>query len=320
MSPLSRRLQAVTATLTPASGITHGRQVFATNTGIAGIGLTRSQLTPSGSITVSTPGAVVSNMLVSGTLTVAADNVTISGCQVENSGSAAFCIVVQASNCTIQNCTVVPPGVAGSASAYMGVVAQIGGGLIIRSCDISYCENNVSLNNDGGSTLIETSFLHDASNVLNPLGHRDCIEVYAGVNVNIRKNKLLHPTGETSVVNIAPWSGNASVITCNVDDNYIDGGHMHFVDDLQSTGVIQNVRVRRNDMGGHTTPNVGGIYWGLNSKQPITQTEAGLTSNPNQVLWPFTGPDVNYWVNCASLTPNRTGMIINDPTTPIFQP
>ena len=63
-------------------------------------------------------------------------------------------------------------------------------------------------------------------------------------------------------------------------------------------------------MGGHTTPAVGGIYWALNGDRPTVETEAQLTSNPNSILFPTTGVDVNRWVECSDLSPDRTGQVV----------
>ena len=289
-----------------AGGITHGQQMNASNTGIAYAGLTVGQLTTAGSTTYSTAGQVITNMYFTGPVVLNAANITLRNCQVEASGSSTKAVEVTASGVLIENCTIIAPG---ATSGYMGI--HMGGtNLTVRRCDISKFENNMTI--EGGPTLVEYSYLHDSSNVSNPTGHRDCCEIYAGDDVTLRMNRMVHPAGETSVINIAPWYGATNVLRCTVQDCFLDGGNMITLVDLQSTGVINFPRFLRNKLGGHTDPAVLGRYAALNNadNRAIVGTAAAQTSDPNAILWPTTGADVSYWDECADLTPNRTGQIV----------
>jgi hypothetical protein len=173
----------------------------------------------------------------------------------------------------------------GSGSVYNHVLIT-GGSVTLRRCNISRAENNVSIYGGSGH-IIEDSFLHDSSNASNPSGHRDCIEVYGGTNMVFRRSTLIHPAGETSVINIAPWSGSDFVDGLTIEDCYLDGGGSGTVlKDLQSSGYIHSVRVRNCKFGGHTKGDWYD-YWNLNDyeKSVIVSTEASLAANPNAILW-----------------------------------
>jgi hypothetical protein len=287
------------------SGITHGQQINATNTGITALGLTDANLTSQGSVTYSTNGQTITNRLFTGSVNVTGSNITLRGCKWSFAGgSATKALSVTGSGLLVEYCTIAPS----SGSWYMGI--DTGPSSTIDYCNISGSENNITTYANG--VTIRRSYLHDASNASNPSGHRDCIEVYGGATVMIELCRLTHPAGETATLNIAPWSGSDLVSNCTVQDNFIDGGNMHFVVDLQSSGSITNTRVKRNKMGGHTDPNVGGRYWALNDVQGrgTVENEAALSANPNAILWPTSGADRNTWDECSDLSPDRTGQTV----------
>lgn len=303
------RAYVVTVGSVAGGAITHGSQVNASNTGIAALGLTDGDLASTAGTTYSTNGQTVTNKLFTDTITVSGSNIILQGCKFTFGGGAnTKCLVVTGTNVTVRNCTILPS----SGSWYMGIHATGGTGLTVDACDISGCENNMSVDAGVDSVTVQYSYLHAASNASNPSGHRDALELYGGSGHVVKLSRLTHPAGETAVINIAPWFGSASVANASIDDCFIDGGNMHFVVDLQSTGSITNTRVRRNKMGGHTDPAVIGRYAALNDVdgRGIVNTEAALAANPNAILWPTTGPDVNRWDECSDLVPDLTGQII----------
>ena len=306
-APTTTTTPSPTSTTAAPTGITHGRQVNAANTGIARAGLTRSQLTASGSINATTAGQVITGKNITGKVTITADNVTLRNSWVTNSGSGAVLIDVLGNNFTMENVTATPG--AGNA-AYQCVWVEDGTGHKIIGSDISRCENLISLN-DSGQVTIDQNYLHESAALGS--GHKDAIEVYAGDNVQITKNRIEHPKNtETAAVNVAPWSGSSHVDGLNVVDNYIDGGHMHFVLGNLGSGYIRDIKIKRNDFGGHTTPSVGGSYWAVNVHSGVAghvQTDAEQAGARTKVVYPDSGPDANYWRNCADLSPNRTGQI-----------
>jgi hypothetical protein len=281
--------------------------VNATNTGIAGKGLVSGDLTPQAGTTVNTPGTTFLRRRFTSTVTVAADNVTFRECLFTHGGGSLTRGInhTAGANLLVEDCTIVPS----SGSWYFGIALGGGDDTIIRRCDISNCENNLLIESD--DVLLEFSYLHDSSNASNPSGHRDAIEVYSGSNMHIRMNRITHPAGETAAINIAPWSGGSDVDNCLVEDNFIDGGNMHVVIDLQSSGDITNTRFKRNKFGGHTDPGVVGSYFALNNVQgrPAYDTELELAGNVSGILWSTDDldPDRNTWDECDDLIPDRTG-------------
>lgn len=328
MSPFARRLQQGIHNYTGGTvAITHGRQLNATNTGIAKAGLVEANLTPLAGGTFSTNGATYTNRIIDGTVTVTGSNIKFAGCTIRNDGASAMMVVAAFScvNLTLENCTIYPV----TGSAYDGVVVQGGAsGANIIGCNISKCENGISINDDCSNVLVDMTYVHDTSNASNPSGHKDAIEVYGGANTIIRRSRVENTHyDETSAINIAPWSGAASADGVLVEDCYIDGGHMHFVIDLQSTGFIRNVQVLRNDMGGHTTPTVGGYYWSFNgSGAGFTSSPAAQISNPALTLCPTNGADVNYWVNCSDINaidatvPDLSGTVLDPSMAAYYRP
>jgi hypothetical protein len=287
-----------------AAGITHGQQVNAGNTGIAAQGLVDGDLTSTAGTTYSTNGQTITNRLFTGTVTVSGSNVTLVGCKFAFGGGAnTKGLVVTGSNVTVQNCTFAPT----SGSWYMGIHAANGTGLVVDYCDVSGCENNMTIETSG--VTVRRSYMHDSSNASAPAGHKDVIEIYGGNDTVIELSRLVHPADETAVINIAPWFGSTSVDNTRVQDCFIDGGHMHFVVDVQSSGQITNTRVLRNRMGGHTTPGVIGRYSALNDSdgRGTVGSEVALAAATSKILWPTSGADLNTWQDCADLSPDRTG-------------
>lgn len=300
----SNASNTVSATTQVANTI-HGRDIFASNTGIAGNGVSESSLQTIAGMTYVIDGQIVEGKLFTDSVVVNADNVTIRNCKFKTSGSNTQSLHIKGANVRVEYCTFTTS----TGSVYMQVHIS-GSGATVYRCDISRGENNITVEAD--TAHIEESYLHDSSNVSNTSGHRDTIEIYGGNDVAILRSKLIHPTGETATINIAPWWQATNVIGTTIDDCYLDGGHAHILVDLQSTGVIQNTRVRRNNCGGHTPINIFGSYAAFQNQdgRAIVQTETELGSNPNAVLWPISGADANYWSDCGDLIPDKTGQVV----------
>lgn len=305
MGGFARRLQrsALVTEVTPPGEITHGRQVLATNTGLVAAGVSEASLQTVNGATYSTNGQVIEGKLFTGSVVVSGNNVTIRNCKFMMSGQNTKSLAITGSGVRVEYCLFTS-----STAVYMQL--HVGGAnATIYRCNAGLGENIVTI--EAGGCRIEESYLHDATNAANPSAHRDTVEVYGGNDTTIIRSKLVHPAGETSTINIAPWWGSTSVNTTTIDDNYIDGGHAHILVDLQSSGTIQNTRVRRNDFGGHTAPNIFGRYAALQNSdgRAISQNETQLSVNPNSILWPSSGADANYWADCSDLVPDRTGQV-----------
>lgn len=300
------------ARLLRAPAISHGQQINAGNTGIGALGLVDGNLTTVAGATYSSAnnGQTISNRLFTDTVTISGSNITLQGCKFRWGGAQnAQAVVVTGTGVTLKNCTIAPS----SSSWYTGVRASGGSGLTIDACDISGAENNLTIDAGVNGVTVQYSYLHGASNLADPAGHLDCVEIYGGSNHVLRMNRLTHPATETATINIAPFVASTNVSNVAIDDNFLDGGIEHILVDLQSTGgSITNTRVRRNRMGGHTDPGTLGRYSALYDVdgRGVVRTEAALSSSPNSILWPITGGDENRWAECEDLVPNNAGQII----------
>lgn len=290
-------------------GITHGQQVNASNTGIAGVGLTAGDLTSQAGQTYSTNSQTITGRRFTSPVVVTGSGVTLRNCLFDFAGgSSTRALRIQGNNCTVENCTI---GTNGATSYYHAILIEADGATINR-CDLSNAENVIE--DDGNNTLVLESYLHDAQAISNPGGHVDVIEVYGGNNHTYRRCRLGDDTADvTATVNIAPWFGSSSVAGVLIEDCFVDGGNAHVLVDLQSTGTITNVKVVRNKMGGHTSPGVFGRYAPLQNSdsRAITGSDAAQALNPNSIQWPTSGADLNTWDECSDLTPDNTGLTVS---------
>jgi hypothetical protein len=295
----------------------------ASNTGLVGASISEGSLSDQGAITYNTSynGQTITGKRFTDTVRITGNNITIDGClfewgsatdQVKLGSSGTGNIV---SNSTFRN----------SSGYTYHQINVTGGSLTVDLCDISDYQDGITA--DGGSLTCRRSYFHDTA-APDPGIHRDGIEIYGGSNHLIELCTIAHanfaPTGtdrETSAINIAPWSGSDNVSGVIIQDNYIDGGHMHVVIDSNQSGThtVSNVRVLRNRFGGHTTVDVINIYTTVNALGTTrVETEAALDSNPtDRFWWPNNaGPDVNYWWYCTNnpfgypdLSPDNEGEI-----------
>lgn len=298
------------------AGIQHGREVNATNTGIAKHGLVRSGLTPLAGGTFSTNGATYTERLITGGMLVTGNDVTFRRCQIEDTGAGASIAEIEGARVKFEDCTITPT----SGSTWTGIVSWFAQDLWVTGCNIFGCENNISLNDDVNNFLLEFSYVHDASGASQADPHKDSIELYGTSNTILRKNRITHPALETCAINIAPWSAGVSATNILIEDNFIDGGHEHIIVDLQAPATsLTGVKVLRNDMGGHTTyTSEFGRYIAFRSDYNFCETQAQQNATPTLVLCPTSGPDVNRWAECSDITPDRTGQVVDPNSAPVW--
>lgn len=285
----------------------------ALNTGLAGAGIPEAGLVTTPGTTYSTSGAVITGKRFTGRVNVTGSNITFDGCLFNPaSGSSLWLVDVTGSGTVIKNSTFRPQ----SGSQFIGIIIE-GGSLLAQSVNISGFENNISIY--GGSLTIDQSYIHDPSNASNPSGHVDGIEVYGGTNHVFKNSTIINKSsGSVSPINVAPWSGGASVIGLTIEDNYLDGGNAHLLVDLQSSGSVRFVRVLRNRMGGHSASTFGQYTAFQNADgRGFVQTESALQASPNSVLWPTSGSDLNVWFytvgnpfGYSNLSPDRAGQTV----------
>lgn len=294
-----------------------GQAIGASNTGLVGAGVDESTLVADATVNYDSSfnGQTISGKLYTHRINITGNNITIRNCKVLTGGLDVFGIDVTGDNDTIDHCTVTAPA---GQSLYEPIFLSPGSdGDVVTYNDISRGENLMTTY--GTHATIAHNFMHDNAMDSNPGDHPDGIEVYGGGPVLISANRIAESSPYDSPVNTAPW-GSYTLTDMSVVDNFIDGGQeMAIVYNQNTGGFLRNTRVERNAMGGHTNPDTNisfGIYKALlKDGRPVVETEAQLAANPNAVLWPTSGADVNRWEETGSLVPDRAGQTVL-PTCP----
>jgi hypothetical protein len=217
----------------------------ASNTGWQPTGVT---LKASGSLTVSTAGAVVDGLDVSGTIYVSANNVTIKRSRVRASAFAAIQIRSGVTGVRVEDCEIDGRGTSGGATNSMGVIGPV---TVLRS-NIYGVENGVTP--ESGS-LVQDSYIHDLGAPGSP--HYDGIQIDGGLsNIVVRHNNIVVSQSQTSAVMIDNYFGPTSNIT--VDNNRLVGGGFTVYSDGQfgsssprggTGGTISGVSFTNNRLG-----------------------------------------------------------------------
>jgi hypothetical protein len=299
-----------------------GRSIKASNTGLNYHGIDPATLVTTGSTTYGSGfnGQTISGKKFTGEVTITGSNITLQDCWM-NWGDAPgngtdIALEVSGSNNTILGCLFGPPS---TKAFYVACLVSGGSGNTVKRCDMGFTENGVTC--DGGvqsSLLITENYIHDLQGADN-----DCIEIYAAISgVQILNNWLTQSPapsnvsngGAESSINIAPYAGSNSVDHVTSQGNFCDGGIVSTLVDVQSTGTITYTKFVGNFLGGHNNPAVVGIYNALqnNDGRAITHDDAAQAANPGSIQWPNSGPNANYWWACTGLTPDNSGLVINE--------
>jgi len=227
-----------------------------TNTGFLGDPAT---LTPIAGYTVTTPGAVIENMLISDALRIEAANVTVRNCRI-NAGYYGVLSETSATGLRIEDVTVVGGDV--------GLSIQ-GAGSIIRRCNVSDGEDGMKIG--GNNSLIEDNYIHDL-NRDDPLAHNDGIQCWSMSGTIFRHNAIW--SRDTSCIAMFDGQGTWSDIT--IENNLLlNSGYLLYL------GMGIGMKVLNNTMGGwgyapatHWNPSGAGNVWADNVRQgtgaPVT--------------------------------------------------
>lgn len=299
------------------SVITHGRQITASNTGIAGAGLTSDDLESAAGPLITSDNTTLEGYRFTSNVKIAADGCTIRNCLFDFAGEADLrCLIIEGTGNTVEYCTMVPTGPA----AYEGIYMQDGLAFDTTLTRL-HIENVAHLITDecggngldGGYGLIlaESYLVGPAADQVGQ--HLDCIQCYGGGS---SYSKLYDRCwieaiqGGVYCVNVTPFGSN-SVGGLDVFDCYMDQGNSHILAaDNQTSGVVHNLRVKRCGMGGWTN-NSDYNPLQLDGSITVVETDAEQASEPTSIVWPTTGDDANLWEvqagNPGGLSPDRTG-------------
>jgi hypothetical protein len=214
----------------------------ATNTGVpAGV-----KLTPSGSLTLSTPGQVVSGLLITGSVYITAPNVTLENCLIEAGGYYGVEVAAGVTGVTIQNCEIDGQGNNGTAGSTAINILQ-GAGVTINGCNLHDAADGVSL--AYGNITVENTYIHDLLAPTNT-NHYNGIQYNGGGpnNLLIQNNTIINTQGQTDAVMIDNYWGAVSNVT--IANNLLAGGdYTVYVDSHFNSSPITNVKITNNDLG-----------------------------------------------------------------------
>ena len=129
-------------------------------------------LTPSGGITINTPGAVVSGLDITGNVVITAPNVTLVDCRI--TGNVSFA----STGGTMEYCDVIGQNSLDAVDINPNGRVGQGDNTTIRFCDISHAENGIWL--EGQHALIENNYIH---NLFNNMGVPDTVAHIDGIQV-----------------------------------------------------------------------------------------------------------------------------------------
>ena len=208
----------------------------ASNTGVpAGV-----TLTPSGSITIDTPGAVVSGLDITGQVVITAPNVTLVNCRINATSWAG--VVVEAPGAVIEDCEIRGLNTGGT----KGVMFEDSGtGGVVRGSDIHDVEDGVYIATT--DIVVEDNYIHD----LDAAGgdpHYDGIQLAGGISsdVTIRHNSVLVDDQANSAITMG------TVQNVAIDGNRLDGGgYTIHVDGRFGEGTVSGVSITNNRFGSH---------------------------------------------------------------------
>jgi cell wall-associated NlpC family hydrolase len=230
----------------------------ATNTGVP----PGTQLTSSGSITVSTDGAVVDAKDVHGTITVEASNVTIKRTRVTSSDHYPIHFV-RGKDLTIEDVEV-----AGSAGC-LRAVEPAGDGATMTRMNIHGCEDGIEMYS--GDTITD-SYIHDLA--FTGGSHNDGIQQNGGSNDIVRHNTIFNPHNQTSCVNFTTDFGGISDIM--ITGNLLNGGNYTVYSRSGGNGDPTGVSITDNHFGRADVFGLlsadGSVTWSGNVSDSMGQT------------------------------------------------
>jgi hypothetical protein len=291
----------------------------ATTTGVP-CGMT---LSPSGSLTINTPGAVIEGLDIRGSVTILADNVTLMNCKITSDDWAVINVVGNGD--VVENCEI--NGMVGDGTR--GISGQ---GTFLNN-NIYNVEDGIYIT--GSNTDIEGNYIHDLQSS-NSSPHYDGIQTDSDSggysNITISYNSVVNQNTQTSAVNISNYFGPISNV--NIDNNLlVGGGYTIYVDGQFSGGPITQVSVTNNHIGpgyygptdfNQTSPDyTGNVYDGYDLAQTLNQscpegaTDTGFSTDSGAVGDHITNDPPNLVANGSFETGDFTGWTLGGNFAPL---
>jgi hypothetical protein len=225
-----------------------------------------SSLTPSGSITVTSDGAVVEGKDISGSITVQASNVTIRNDCVTSSDIYPVHFV-SGSNLTVEDTTIT-----GTGDGCARAVEPAGDGAVMNRLNVSGCEDGIQMYS---GDVLENSYIHDLA--FTSSSHNDGVQQNGGSNDIVRHNTIFNPHNQTSCVNFTTDFGGVSDIT--ITGNLLNGGNYTVYSRSGGNGDPTGVTVTGNHFGHADVYGLlsadGSVAWSGNVSDSTGQTVGG---------------------------------------------
>ena len=218
-----------------------------TNTGVsAGV-----KLTPyNGTLTLSTPGQVVSGLIISNGVQIDASNVTLENCIIDISNSGGWNIGVKGglTGVNIENCEIVGAGLAGPVGTY-GIYVQGNSQVTINADNIHDVGQGVVMN-DGQITL-ENTYIHDL-NAGSGTHYEDVGYFGAATSGNfsflMQNNTFINQNNQTAAVFLQNYFGPLNNVTMN-NNILVGGDYTIYVDGSAGGGAVSNISITNNHLG-----------------------------------------------------------------------
>jgi hypothetical protein len=194
-------------------------------------------LKPSGSVTVTTNGAVIENLDIKGMITINADNVTVRNVRVTNNGEKyLISIATGRSGIVIEDVEL-----DGRRVATHGIVH---GGYTARRVNMYAVGDGFRA---GSNTLIEDSWVHGLGHdgAHDPSPHLDAVQALGGSNITIRNNRLEGPwrSQTSAIIFTAHFSTYNNAV---IEGNLLSGGTFTLYVRSTSNHSVGNVLVKDN--------------------------------------------------------------------------
>ena len=232
----------------------------ATNTGVPeGV-----ILAPSGSLTLTTPGQVVSDLNVYGTVQISANNVTLRRCRISASAFWVVSIDGGVAEATIEDCEIDGQNgkVDGATMIYVGNTGTPGPtpGLRILRCNIHGGCNGLSIGY--GPVLVKDSYIHDLAT--SGRGHINGIQYNGGAIfdglIDIDHNQIENTNNQTDCIMLCDFYGPCN--SCTVNNNLLRGGGAYCVYSTNSfrRSPFSNIVITNNVIN-KTRPFAHGYFY-----------------------------------------------------------
>ena len=224
----------------------------ASNTGVqAGVHLA----TYSGTLKLSTPGQVVSGLIITGGVQISASNVTLENCIIEVPSTANWNIGVAGglTGVNIENCEIVGAGSSGPQGSY-GIYVQGNSQVTINAVNIHDVGQGLVLND--GQVTLENSYIHDLH--AGSGTHYEDIGYFGAAtsstfSLNIQSNTLINQNNQTASVFLQNYFGAVNNVTVN-NNILVGGDYTVYMDGTGDGGpgtgtAVTNVSFTNNHMG-----------------------------------------------------------------------